>query len=424
VKHARILGPLCLLLASTSVQAQEWKIHPKVYARGGVTLSPGLDNVSTNYSQFNLGPWSEESNMVAPPLTEATFTFSYGENFKYHYGFDTSNNTRFFTDFNNGKQALTERVNYLEYQEGNMSLWFGSRPYRSYAEYLTRAYTFDEKNLFGGGVRFNSLGPVNVEFAYGVDNDISQTEDGQSFSDHTNYLINKVQLPLQNGVIATNLEFQQLKRGSVNEDLNADANGYIFGIKYARWGDSLLGGGLYNQFIVNYSAGYVGNHAMSGIFMNKDASLNDDYSADKILLQWNGDWKANRLGVYWASFYQINRGSDPSDQLETSEYKWDVFDAVIRAQYGVLKNVTAGGEYARRIVVSEGAASPSWAQNAGVRRYAAMLNYNLENRYFDNPVISLFVGRIEADKERNYFPNENAQKSTNFVRLNYEISVN
>jgi hypothetical protein len=36
----------------------------------------------------------------------------------------------------------------------------------------------------------------------------------------------------------------------------------------------------------------------------------------------------------------------------------------------------------------------------------------------DKPGIRLFVGRIEADKEQNYFPNENAQKSINFVSLN------
>ena len=409
------------LAFSGIASAQAWDFTPHIYARGGYTLSSDFTQRSTNREAFNMGPWSTESNMIADPLTEVTLEAKYGEEFRYFYGFDVENNQRFVTD---ERKQLSERTNYLEFMRGDFSLWFGSRPYRSDAEYLTRAYTFDEKNLYGGGVRFERLGPVNVEFAYGT-YDTSYDLGGATATELTNIFINKLEHPLDNGVIKTNLEVQQTKRQVANGVDDNSTSGYMAGVSYKRWGDKLLEGNLYNQFILHYSSGYLQRHYMVPLFsVTGFDKFADDWEASKLLLQWNGDWKAEKFGLYWAMFYAANDGKDPTGAIEESELKWQTLDAFVRPQYGILPNVTVGAEYARRAVLKEGAGVPAWAANGGAWRWAGMVNYNIDSSYFNNPVISLFVGEVHHDEVKTYFASDSAKSNTHFVRLNYEININ
>jgi len=429
---------LFLAIAAVTIsgvaQAQAWNFTPQIYSRGGYTLSSDLAHRGSNdpgalESKWNLGPWQSESNMFAPPLTEVTVQAAYGDDFRFFYGFDVVNDNR----FSDGQRSpLAQRVAYLEYLRGDMSLWFGSRPYRSEAEYLSRNYTFDEKNLMGGGVRFERVGPLNIELAYGskeIRKDAPTTE-------MLNVIINKLEYPLDNGVIRTNVEIQQYKRRSFqNPSEDANTHSYMAGVAYKRWGDRVLNGNLYNQLIAHYSTGYISEHFMGSVFAfgiyespQQDARspdrYADDFEANKLLLQWNGDWKAERLGLYWASFYQAHTGKDSLGVVEKSEMKWTTFDSYIRPQYGVLDNVTVGAEYARRVILDEGDGVPSWAKNQGTSRWALMVNYHLENRYFDNPVISLFVGEVHHDQAKQFFDSRHAENNSHFIRLNYEININ
>ncbi|MFW7378787.1 MAG: hypothetical protein ACOH5I_08275 [Oligoflexus sp.] len=414
------------VIISGVAQAQAWNFTPQIYARGGYTLSSDFAHRGSNSSgdlesKWNFGPWQSESNMFASPLTELTLEATYGEDFRFFYGVDVENNNR-FSDGN--RKAVNERLAYLEYLRGGMSLWFGSRPYRSDAEYLTRSYSFDEKNLFGGGVRFEHVGPLNVEFAYGS----KERETGSAdVSEMVNILINKLEYPLANGVIRTNLEVQQLKRRSYqNPDQDDNTHSYMAGIGYKRWGDRIFNGNLYNQFLVHYSTGFVVEHFMSSVFAAayEGERYNDDFDAEKLLLQWNGDWKAERFGLYWANFYQAHTGKDPQGSIADGEMKWTTLDSFIRPQYGILDNVTVGAEYARRNILDEGDGVPNWAQNQGGWRWAGMINYHLENLYFDNPVVSLFIGEVHHDQAKVFFNGRHAENNSHFIRLNYEININ
>lgn len=406
--------------------AEQWVITPHVYARGGLLLNDQLSETSTNYENFNFGAYGGESHMINQPLTEVTVSFKYGENFTYHYGFDTYSNFRFATDFTSGAKSLNERVNFLEFKDGNFSLWFGQRPYRSYPEFLSFNYTFDEKNLYGGGFRLDAIGPFNVALAYGVDEDELVDNGGVVGRDHNNLVMGKIEMPLENGIIVGSTEIQQLKRKSFDGENQGIALGYWVGLRYSRWGDKLLGGDLYNQFIVNYGKGYLSLHAMSSAFGNRELSLfnGDDFQPHKWLLQWNGDWKVNKFGLYWATFYQMHRGEDVEGQRPDSDYQWDTWDSYLRPQYGVLGNLSVGAEYARRIVMKEASQTPDWAINQGTVRAAAMLKYHWDDNYFGNPMISLFAGYMHKDKLVNFWPGDGDKNFTRFVRLVYEVSIN
>jgi hypothetical protein len=423
VKHLAIAIIGMGALASSS-HAQEWDFTPHIYARGGVTMSSDFEYRASGIGPFNFGPWREESNMIANPLTELTLEASYGDQFKYWYGIDVENNQRFI---NGERTQLSERINYLQYFDGDMSLWFGSRPYRSSAEYLSRAYTFDEKNLFGGGVRFERVGPTNLEFAYGTF-DKEYEVNNETTTELTNVFINKVEYPLANGIVKTNLEIQQTKkRGELGTDQNT--HGYMAGVSYKRWGDEIFGGGLYNQFLLHYGTGYLQQHYMVPVFSVADASggqdvYNDDFAASKTLLQWNGDWKADRLGLYWATFYAINEGEDSESTIDSGDMKWTTLDAYVRPQYGITENVNVGFEYGRRTILEEGDGVPGWAQNSGAWRWAGMVTYHLENSYFSDPVISLFAGEMHRDTKQQFYSSRKAEHNTHFIRLNYEVGIN
>lgn len=412
------------VIISANSYADTWNFTPHIYARGGYTLSPDFTGHSSNEPSelekiWNFGPWQSESNIFAPPLTELTLEAGYGEEFKFFYGFDVQNNNRFI---NGSPAALQERVAYLEYYQGDMSLWFGSRPYRSEAEYLSRVYSFDEKNLYGGGIRLERLGPSNIELAYGIAENSYGND--PSVYEQVSFLINKVELPLENGLLKSQLEIQQHRRRSIDSSFNANQHGYMFGINYKRWGDRVFGGNLYNNLLVHYGKGLLIRHHMGSLFASSQDAWDKKFDADKLLIQWNGDWKASRLGLYWASFYQAHTGKDASESFADREMRWTTLDSFIRPQYGVWDHVTLGVEYGRRVILIEGAGVSEWAQNFGSWRWALMLNYHLEQSYFNNPVISLFFGESHKDRKTVYFPGRHAENNSHFIRINYEISIN
>ena len=56
-------------------------------------------------------------------------------------------------------------------------------------------------------------------------------------------------------------------------------------------------------------------------------------------------------------------------------------------------------------------------------RWALFANYNLENSFFNNPVITLSWGEVQRDRAQQFFPTKNA-KGSHWFRLAYEINVN
>ena len=345
----RELIALAIAGMSSSAFAEGWEFTPHIYARGGVTYDADFSRSTTTGKSgaWNAGPWNEESNLFATPLTEITIDAKYGDDFVFTYGVEVEDNNR----NNNGTaSSVNERLAYLTYYFGDHSLWFGTRPYRSEAEFLTRAFNFDNNNLYGGGVRFEKIGPVNVEFAYGSR---EATNDGGGFNEHTNFIINKVEYPLANGRILSAVEIQQHHRTDIDPNNDPDtadrSDGYTVGVSYQRWGDVVFGGNLYNQFLVHYGKGYLTQTSMGTAF----STFDKDNAASKITLQWNGDWKAQKYGVYWAAIYQSHQGKDSTGTLEDSDLQWQFADLIVRPQYGVLPNVTVGAEYLRRSVLKK-----------------------------------------------------------------------
>ncbi|SMF30297.1 hypothetical protein [Pseudobacteriovorax antillogorgiicola] len=422
----KILGLALLGAASPSLAAGPWKFTPHIYARGGITLDSDFSRSRTTAygNEWNLGPWNQESNLFSDPLTEITLDAEYGEQFKFTYGVEVADNNRNYESNGFTRTPVNERLAYLTYYFGDNSIWFGSRPYRSEAEYLTRAFNFDNLDLYGGGIRFERLGPINLEFAYGTfENSFTNEDNSADFQDNVNVVINKVEFPLSNGMIKTNLELQQTMRtSSATTNVEDRTHGYLAGISYQRWGDTVLGGGLYNQFLAHYSKGYVTRGGMGTVFNQFDP----DFAAKKYLVQWNGDWKSGSVGLYWSAIAQQHMGKDPSETLSDDEMKWAFADLIVRPQMAITSNLTGGVEYARRSVLEEGDAirqNFAWAENTGTTRWAGLLNYNMDNATFNNPVITLAVGEVIKDKETQFFSTKTA-KSTHFVRLNYEININ
>ncbi len=412
------------LVATSGAQAQEWTFKPEIYARGGTTYKSDFSrtaaiNDAGGAGAFNFGPYGQES-LISYPLTEATAHIAYGDEFKYHLGVDVSGNRRFDTK-NETKTFVAERVNYLEFlvSEG-ISIWYGNRPYRSFPEFLTRSFLFDEKNILGGGVRFEKVGPLNIELAYGSfgDNFQNGTVDVQ---DHTNVFINKLEYPLENGAIKTNLEIQQTKRTASDDANEAGTHGYLAGVSYQRWGDTVLGGGLYNQLILQYSKGFINKHIMQSAFNTFDA----DNQASKYLLTWNGDWKSSQYALYWVGIYQQHQGK--SDTIDSSDLVWTTLDGTIRPLYALTPNINLGVELSRRTVLKEGDALPTgypWATNTGMSKWAGLVQYTLENKNWNYPNIGVMAGEVKKDKPTQFFSSEKAKKASHFVHFFYEVNIN
>ncbi|HLE11108.1 MAG: hypothetical protein A2504_01570 [Bdellovibrionales bacterium RIFOXYD12_FULL_39_22] len=397
-----------LTLFSFSTLASDWAIDPHLYSRGGITLKDDFSRKGVGENTFNLGAWSQESNAFAVPLTEVTVEFKKGDKFKYTYGIDVGNNLRFLntdTTATTGStpMPLNERLNFMEFfHSETTSFWFGQRAYRGDGDFLTRAFPFDEHNLFGGGIRKEKVGPVNLEFAYGM------KERGDQ-SRLINILINKVEYPLANGKIKSNIEVHQVNDANTQNRSTA----YIAGVQFQRWGDKIGDGNLYNLLLVNYSHGNIYSGAMRSAFNLDDK----DSLASKWVLQWAGDYKTPKYAVYYTFNFQDHLGYE-TDQV------WSYLDLHLRPVYVLCKNMTAGLDYEKRIVTKEdfGTASMDWAKDQEGSRIALMWAYAMEDHQYDLPTISVFVGTISKEKETQFYKGQANSKTENFVRLNYEIA--
>jgi len=387
-----------LILTSTLCIASSWKLSPHLYSRGGATFNGQLSKKAISKEAFNAGAWGDESNAIRNNLTEITLNVSYGKNFKYVYGVDVDNSNRFF-DKNDTKMPLNERLSYLEFYEGDFSFWFGNRAFRGDGDYLIQNWPLDEHNMLGGGIQIKEIGPVNIEFAYGI------RKESDPYT--RNILINKIVYPLPAGKIKTNIELHQINAENSGEKSLA----WIGGAQYQRWGDRILGGSLYNIAVVNLSRGNIYGGTMQSAF-NK---VSKHEAATKILVKWGGDWKAKGYGLYYAVQYQDHRGDDSNE-------KWSFVDIYARPVYALTKNITTGFDYVmREVFTHENLTWDSWNTHEAVRA-AIMLAYNLSNRMFDTPSFRIFTGRMMSEKPRNYFSGEEETKADNFIRFDYEIS--
>lgn len=420
---------------AADAMAQEWTFTPEIYSRGGVTYKSDLSRQAAynTRSQFNLGPYNEEG-IIDSPLTEVTLHAAYGDSFKFHYGVDVNGKNQFGyrEDQNDSNKAyLAERVVYGEFKAGGgVSLWYGSRPFRSPPEFLSRAFLFDEKNILGGGVRIEGLGPLNADFAYGSKEKNYGNGDAAT-QELDNILINKLEYPLANGNIRSNFEYHRTQKTVASGNGELGTTGLIVGLAYQRWGDQILGGNLYNQLIVQNSSGFVGNGIMGSAFQTNDDQVYDkDKKPSKLLLSWNGDWKAKQYAVYWTAMHQDHKGKAPG--YSDSEVRWTTLDGIIRPVYALTSQVSVGAELARRSVQNEGKAlrdsvyngTNDWATNAGATRWAGLVSYHLESKNFEFPTIGLYAGEIIKDRATTFFASQGAEKSTHFLRLYYEVKIN
>ncbi|HYX32380.1 MAG TPA: hypothetical protein VE954_04650 [Oligoflexus sp.] len=433
IARLMILGALTL---SAQAFSQEWSLTPEIYSRGGVTYKSDFSKEmggGNQYQNFNLGPYNNEG-LIDYPLTEVTLHAGYGDSFKFHYGFDVNGNRQFLykDDQDPSKKTyLAERVAYGEFKVGNgWSIWYGNRPFRSPPEFLSRSFYFDEKNILGGGVRVEGLGPVNVDMAYGS-KVVEYTAGADNVQEIDNILINKIEVPLDNGMVKTNLEWHKTDKNVSSGSGELATSGYVFGVAYQRWGDQLAGGNLYNQLVVHTSKGYIGNGAMSSAFQpGDDQKFDESKEPSKVLIGWNGDWKAKEYGLYWLGLYQDHRGEAPG--YSKDDMSWQFVDGMIRPVYALTPNVTVGVELDRRAVLKEGKGlresvfngTNDWATNGGATRWGGLISYNLENKTFDYPTIGIYAGEIIKDKNTTFFASESPRRSTHFVRFYYEVKIN
>ncbi len=409
----------------------EWSFKPSIYSRGGLTYTHGLSNLSQRGipgDTFNLGSYADETDAIRPNLTEAQIVFSYKNKIRYTYGFDVDNDRR-MANGNNDRTELNERLNFLEYLDGNYTYWFGKRAYRGDGEYLTGKWFLDELNIFGGGVRIEKITPkLNTEFAFGSVNGRDNLFDFINLNARVNdppeditiripaetnvtrpenVFVNKIEYPMANGKIKSNLEIHRVNANLKNER----SYSYVIGGEYQRWGDKLGGGSLYNRFILNYSHGPIGAGMMT-VVNNPDKNNHPS----KILLAWNGDYKNNALKVYYNAVFQRHA----SKNVKT---RWTTLDLYLRPMYNVKGNFYAGIDYAGRVkssrtnVVQDQA--NAW-QSAKVHRYALMGEYKPN---WQDTSFRVLIGRINSKAVRPYTTGGN-KKNASFIRLGYEVSIN
>ncbi len=421
-----------LFVSTTGAFAAEdtWTFKPEIYARGGATYKSDFSREAGRgrSSAFNNGPYLEES-LIDSPLTEVTLHSSYGDQFIYHLGFDVDSNRRFVSKSDGPNKApLTERINFLEFKSTpDVSIWYGNRPFRSPPEFLSRAFLFDEINILGGGVHIDNLGPLKADFAYGsFEDDSSDATTSVTTQEHTNVVIQKLELPLSNGTIKSNFELQQTKKTTSDGVGEAGTHGYLAGLAWQRWGDVVLGGGLYQQFIAHYSQGYIARSIMSTPFNEFDK----DHAASKLLVGWNGDWKMDKFALYWLALYQANQGD--AEGIARKDIVWSTLDGMVRPVYALTPQLNVGMEWDRRAAVKEGNALRSgyngktfeWATNNGSTRLGALVNYTLRNKNFNTPTIGIFAGEVKKDRLVQFYNSEAPKKSTRFVHFFYEVSIN
>ena len=391
-----------MLLAAESSQLS---LKPSLYSRGGITMNMLKTKEGAGTDRFNLGAWGDQTNAVSNNLTELTLEAKYGESLKYTYGVDVENSNRFY---NGTQQSLHERLNFMEFYQENMSLWFGNRAYRGDGDYLLMNWPLDEHNLLGGGIRFEKVGQVNLEFAAGIKANF------ESAPHNINIWINKIEYPLANGKLKSNIEVHK-----INAPTRQDSLAYITGGQYQRWGDTIMSGSLYNIFVLNYSKGNIYSGTMRSLFNSSDKHN----LASKVLAKWGGDWKSKTLGLYYAFQYQRHMG-------KASNQTWSFIDCHLRPIYAFTGNITLGLDFSQRYTFemdnlqdSEGYSSSNEWQYHKTLRSAIMLAYNVRNKMFDTASARVFVGRVMSEKARQYFVGEAKTEADNFVRFSYEISL-
>ena len=391
----------------------EWSFKPSIYSRGGLTYTHGLSTLSqrdTLGDTFNIGSYADETDAIRPNLTEAQVVFTYRNKVRYTYGFDVDNDRRMASG-NDDRTELNERLNFIEYLDGNNTYWFGKRAYRGDGEYLTGKWFLDELNIMGGGIQIKKItDKLNAEFAYGsVGNSIDTNPD---LSRPENVFVNKIEYPLTNGKLKSNLEIHRY-----NADAKANrAWSYVIGGEYQRWGDKLAGGSLYNRWVLNYSHGPIGAGMMTvineGVDPEQNVAQTKNRHPSKILLSWNGDYKNSAYSFYYTMVYQRHAGKN-------AKLKFTTLDIYLRPMYNVKGNFYAGIDYAGRPVASRTGVDRAWS-NAKVHRYALMGEYKPN---WQNTSFRVLVGRISSKVARTYTTSGD-KKNASFIRLGYEVSIN
>lgn len=421
-----------LLLAAfsaLSAQAADWTFTPKLYVRGGFTQSIDLDAKGNGVGNFNPGSWGGESNAFMNNLTEGDIHAAYGDKMKIVYGMNFDETTRFEDDGGKNK-TYKERQAYIEIYKAfndNTTIWFGRRPYRGFGDYLTGSFPLDERNMFGGGIMVDKVGPGRYEFAYGTNED-GEVNTGDSDNFTTNFFLNKYIVNITDGNITGNFEWHQ--NNSKNDQY--ESNGFMLGAQYAKWNMNLFGASWYNIFVLNYSQGHLGD-VEAGLLASVFDSKDKDEQAKKVLFKIGGDLKADKWAAFYAIRYQWHMGSlKDSTGGEYSGQNWQFVDFHVRPMYAVTDNVGIGFDGVTRMVLQEAdkdtlsATGKTWAQGQNMWRAGLVTNYHFTaggKNLFENREISVIVGRAHQQNEKEFFKGREAKNDANFIRFKYTMEI-
>ncbi len=415
---------------SFTALAGDWTFNPKLFVRGGFTQSIDLDAKGNGIEPFNANGWNQ-TNAFQANLTELDLHANYKDKAKIVYGINVDSNERFTVNgaaSSNHNGLAKERQAYIEFYKAagdNTTLWFGRRPYRGFGDYMDGTFPLDERNMFGGGVMLDKMGPGRLEVAYGTNEDgdvAASTTASDSFT--TNFLLNKYIIGIDNGNITLNGEIHQ----NNSRFKEYESYGYMIGGQYARWDMSLLGAKWYNIFVLNYSHGHLGDvdaGEMASAFDSKKSAE----QAQRFTFKIGGDLK-NKA---WSMFYTVKYQNHMGDIKAANGYKkegqnWQFTDVMARPMYALTSNVGVGIDGIKRFVIKDVTAnSPAlWAKDSDMWRLAAVANYHLDaggENLFQNAEISIFAGRAHQDKEMTFFKGRGASKDADFVRLKYTMEI-
>ena len=426
-KAILVLASLCALTAHA---ASEWTFTPKLYVRGGFTQSLDLDAKGNGVTNFNPGSYGEESNAFMNNLTEGDLHATYGDKMKIVYGMNFDQTSR-FEDSAGGDKTYKERQAYVEFYKAfndKTTLWFGRRPYRGFGDYLTGAFPLDERNMFGGGIMIDNVGPGRYEFAYGTN---ETGTDGTAAGDNytTNFFLNKYIYNIDNGNITVNFEWHQ----NNSKFAQYESNGFMAGAQYAKWNMNLLGASWYNIFVLNYSNGHLGD-VEAGLMKSAYDSKDKDQKAQKVLFKIGGDIKADKWGAFYALRYQWHMGSlENATGSEYSNQNWQFVDIHFRPMYSLSDNFGLGFDGVARTVLHEGGKGilldnkkNNRAQGQNMWRAGLIGTYHFTaggKNMFENREISIIVGRAHQQNEKEFFKGREAKNDANFVRFKYTMEI-
>lgn len=418
-------------LGALSAQAADWTFTPKLYVRGGFTQSLDLDAKGNGVTNFNPGSWGGESNAFMNNLTEGDLHAMYGDKLKIVYGMNFDETTR-FEDSAGKNKTYRERQAYMEiYKAFNdkTTLWFGRRPYRGYGDYLDGSFPLDERNMFGGGIMIDNVGPGRYEFAYGT-NDSGEVVTGDDDNFTTNFFLNKYIYNIENGNITANVEWHQ----NNSKYSQYESNGFMAGAQYAKWNMNFLGNSWYNIFVLNYSNGHTGD-VEAGLLASVFDSKDKDEKAQKVLFKIGGDIKGPKWGAFYNMRYQWHMGDlKDADGKAYAGQDWHFVDFHVRPMYSLNDNIGLGFDGVARLILKESSdeaqtavTSDNWTfHGQNMWRAGLIGTYHFTDggkNMFENKEISIIVGRAHQQNEKEFFKGREAKNDANFVRFKYTMEI-